>query len=86
LTFDLLLFLFAFFIIILEYGFYIDGKGNRLYPNFLVEWEGSPEAFAFQYPYIIAFEQSFIEVRHIITVSKIIEPMILMVVIFYIGY
>ncbi|CAO3596427.1 unnamed protein product [Absidia cylindrospora] len=50
-----------------EYGFYIDGKGNRLYPNFLVEWEGSPEAFAYQYPYIIAFEQSFIEVRHIIT-------------------
>ncbi|KAI8098883.1 uncharacterized protein BX664DRAFT_254586 [Halteromyces radiatus] len=50
-----------------EYGFYIDGKGNRLYPNFLVEWEGNPEAFACQYPYVIAFEPSFIEVRHIIT-------------------
>jgi hypothetical protein len=54
----------------LEYGFYIDGKGNRLYPNFLVEWEGNPEAFACQYPYIIAFEPSFIEIRHIITVRS----------------
>ncbi|KAI8337469.1 hypothetical protein BC941DRAFT_425346 [Chlamydoabsidia padenii] len=50
-----------------EYGFYIDGKGNRLYSNFLVEWEGSPEAFAYQYPYVIAFEPSFIEIRHIVT-------------------
>ncbi|KAI8340675.1 hypothetical protein BC941DRAFT_417893 [Chlamydoabsidia padenii] len=50
-----------------EYGFYIDGKGNRLYPNFLVEWEGNPEAFAYQYPYVIAFSPSFIEIRHIIT-------------------
>ncbi|ORZ25372.1 hypothetical protein BCR42DRAFT_400016 [Absidia repens] len=50
-----------------EYGFYIDGKGNRLYPKFLVEWEGNPEAFACQYPYVIAFEQSFIEIRHIVT-------------------
>ncbi|ORX58117.1 hypothetical protein DM01DRAFT_1219091 [Hesseltinella vesiculosa] len=50
-----------------EYGFYIDSKGNRLYPKFLIEWEGHPEAFAYQYPYIIAFDQSFIEIRHIVT-------------------
>ncbi|KAI8062883.1 hypothetical protein BC940DRAFT_307979 [Gongronella butleri] len=50
-----------------EYGFYIDSKGNRLYPKFLIEWEGNPESFACQYPYIIAFDPSFIEIRHIIT-------------------
>ncbi|CAO3653732.1 unnamed protein product [Cunninghamella echinulata] len=50
-----------------EYGFYIDGKGNRLYPKFKILWEGNPEAFACQYPYVIAFEPSFIEIRHIIT-------------------
>lgn len=58
------------FLFTLEYGFYIDGKGNRLYPKFLVEWEGNPEAFACQYPYVIAFEPSFIEIRHIVTVRK----------------
>ncbi|KAG0187123.1 RHO1 GDP-GTP exchange protein 2 [Apophysomyces sp. BC1034] len=50
-----------------EYGFYINGKGNRMYPNFLIEWEGHPDYFAFYYPYVIAFDQSFIEVRHIET-------------------
>lgn len=52
-----------------EYGFYIDGKGNRMCPNFLIEWEGSPESFAFSYPYAIAFDSSFIEVRNVVTVS-----------------
>ncbi|KAI8370340.1 uncharacterized protein BYT42DRAFT_581901 [Radiomyces spectabilis] len=50
-----------------EYAFYIDGKGNRTFPNFLIEWEGYPEAFAFNYPYVMAFDPSFIEIRNIIT-------------------
>ncbi|KAI9015687.1 hypothetical protein CLU79DRAFT_707318 [Phycomyces nitens] len=52
-----------------EYAFYIDKKGRRKYPNFLIEWEGTPDAFAYSYPYLIAFEPSFIEIRNIITVS-----------------
>ncbi|KAL0095349.1 hypothetical protein J3Q64DRAFT_1693853 [Phycomyces blakesleeanus] len=50
-----------------EYAFYIDKKGRRKYPNFLIEWEGTPDTFAYSYPYLIAFEPSFIEIRNIIT-------------------
>ncbi|KAI9244297.1 hypothetical protein BDA99DRAFT_448523 [Phascolomyces articulosus] len=50
-----------------EYAFYIDSKGNRTYRNFRIEFEGSPEAYAFSYPYVIAFDPNFIEVRHVIT-------------------
>ena len=55
----------------LEFAFYIDGQGNRVRPDFLIEWEGTPEGYAFHYPYIIAFDQSFIEVRNIFTVIYI---------------
>ncbi|KAI7868800.1 hypothetical protein BDF14DRAFT_1880777 [Spinellus fusiger] len=51
------------------YGFYINSKGNRTFPEFLIEWEGRPEAFAFNYPYVIAFDASFIEIRNIVTGS-----------------
>lgn len=34
-----------------------------------MRWEGNPTAFAFRYPYIVAFDSSFIEIRHIDTVS-----------------
>ncbi|CEP18798.1 hypothetical protein [Parasitella parasitica] len=50
-----------------EYAFYIDSKGNRLFTRFLIEWEGTPESFAFSYPYVMAFDSSFIEVRNVIT-------------------
>ncbi|OAD05857.1 hypothetical protein MUCCIDRAFT_138902 [Mucor lusitanicus CBS 277.49] len=52
-----------------EYAFYIDSKGNRLFTKFLIEWEGTPESFAFCYPYVMAFDASFIEIRNVITVS-----------------
>ncbi|KAG2191911.1 hypothetical protein INT46_006793 [Mucor plumbeus] len=50
-----------------EYAFYIDSKGNRLFTKFLIEWEGTPESFAFSYPYVMAFDSSFIEIRNVIT-------------------
>ncbi|KAG1141973.1 hypothetical protein G6F37_006144 [Rhizopus arrhizus] len=50
-----------------EYAFYIDSKGNRLFKKFLIEWEGSPEFFAFSYPFVIAFHSSFIEIRNVFT-------------------
>lgn len=56
-------------LLLLEYAFYIDSKGNRLFTKFLIEWEGTPESFAFCYPYVMAFDPSFIEVRNVITVS-----------------
>ncbi|RCI05119.1 RHO1 GDP-GTP exchange protein 2, partial [Rhizopus stolonifer] len=50
-----------------EYAFYIDSKGNRLFTKFLIEWEGAPESFAFCYPFVLAFDSSFIEVRNVVT-------------------
>lgn len=40
---------------------------NRL--PLLCEWEGNPENIVYQYPYVVAFEPQFIEVRHVDTVS-----------------
>lgn len=56
--------------IFIEYAFYIDSKGNRLFSNFLIEWEGTPESFAFSYPYVMAFDSCFIEIRNVITASS----------------
>lgn len=33
----------------------------------IIEWEGRPESFAVAYPYVMAFENTFIEIRHIET-------------------
>lgn len=33
--------------------------------DWLIRWEGQPRGFAFYYPYILAFDPNFIEVRHI---------------------
>lgn len=35
----------------------------------LCEWEGNPDNIVFQYPYVVAFDHQFIEVRHVDTVS-----------------
>lgn len=50
-----------------EFAFYIDGQGNRARPEFLIEWKGMPESFIFSYPYLLAFEPNFIEIRDIFT-------------------
>ncbi|KAI9317114.1 CNH domain-containing protein [Dichotomocladium elegans] len=46
-----------------ELAFYIDKKGRRLRPEWSIRWEGQPTAFAVSYPYIVAFDPTFIEVR-----------------------
>ncbi|KAI7848670.1 CNH domain-containing protein [Circinella umbellata] len=50
-----------------EIAFYIDKKGRRVREDWMICWEGNPISFAFQTPYIIAFDPTFIEVRHIDT-------------------
>lgn len=52
----------------IEIAFYIDKKGRRARNDWIINWEGHPTAFAFEYPYILAFDSSFIEIRHIDTV------------------
>lgn len=51
----------------LEMAFYIDKKGRRLRPDWMIRWEGQPTAFAVSFPYIVAFDPTFIEVRHMDT-------------------
>ncbi|KAI9510515.1 CNH domain-containing protein [Russula earlei] len=52
-----------------EFAFYINRGGRRSRKNFLVYWEGSPTSFAFQYPYVLAFEPTFVEIRNVETAS-----------------
>ncbi|KAI8980840.1 hypothetical protein BDB01DRAFT_836509 [Pilobolus umbonatus] len=48
-----------------DYAFFIDKKGKRSDLSFLIKWEGQPTAFVYHYPYIIAFQHHFIEIRSI---------------------
>ncbi|KAI8049960.1 citron-like protein [Syncephalis plumigaleata] len=50
-----------------KFAFYVDERGKRSWPDWLVTWEGEPSAFAVDYPYILAFDSKFIEIRHVIT-------------------
>lgn len=38
----------------------------------MITWEGNPVSFAYRFPYIIAFEPTFVEVRHMDTVCTYI--------------
>ncbi|KZS94658.1 RhoGEF Rgf2, partial [Sistotremastrum niveocremeum HHB9708] len=50
-----------------EFGFYVNKSGWRARKNFMVHWEGTPTGFALHYPYVLAFEPTFVEVRHVET-------------------
>ena len=45
------------------FAFLVDNHGT-LVKNSWIEWEGTPQSIAFCYPYVIAFDPRFIEVRH----------------------
>ncbi|KAI9270472.1 CNH domain-containing protein [Phascolomyces articulosus] len=45
------------------FAFLVDNHG-ALIQNSWIEWEGTPQSIAFCYPYVIAFDPRFIEVRH----------------------
>lgn len=50
-----------------DFSFYVNRNGWRARPDWQIAWEGQPAAFALSYPYILAFEPSFIEIRHVET-------------------
>ncbi|CAG8443677.1 6433_t:CDS:10 [Acaulospora morrowiae] len=58
-----------------EFAFFVNKHGRRIRPDWIIYWEGTPTSFALRYPYILAFEPSFVEIRHIETGSleQIIE-------------
>lgn len=51
------------------FAFLVDNHGG-LVKNSWIEWEGNPQSIAFCYPYVVAFDPRFIEVRHAETVSS----------------
>ncbi|KAJ8521220.1 hypothetical protein ONZ45_g2019 [Pleurotus djamor] len=58
-----------------EFAFYVNKNGRRSRKDFMVHWEGIPTGFALHEPYVLAFEPSFVEIRHIETghMSQVIQ-------------
>ncbi|GBE89631.1 Rho1 guanine nucleotide exchange factor 1 [Sparassis crispa] len=58
-----------------EFAFYVNKTGWRSRKDFMVYWEGYPTGFALHYPYVLAFEPTFVEIRHVETgsMSQIIQ-------------
>ena len=50
-----------------EFAFYVNKNGWRARASWLLRWEGTPTAFALHYPYVLAFDPQFVEVRHVET-------------------
>ncbi|KAG0188848.1 RHO1 GDP-GTP exchange protein 2 [Apophysomyces sp. BC1034] len=50
-----------------EFGFFVDQRGRLLRSRRRMDWQGEPDTFALNYPYILAFEPDFIEVRNILS-------------------
>ncbi|KAI5480628.1 Rho guanyl-nucleotide exchange factor [Pseudohyphozyma bogoriensis] len=48
-----------------EFAFYVNKNGWRARSNWIIQWEGNPTSFALHYPYVLAFEPTFVEVRHV---------------------
>ncbi|EJT70353.1 Rho1 guanine nucleotide exchange factor 1 [Gaeumannomyces tritici R3-111a-1] len=48
-----------------EFSFFVNRNGWRARPEWRIDWEGTPQSFALSYPWILAFEPNFIELRHI---------------------
>lgn len=48
-----------------EFSFFVNRNGWRARPEWRIDWEGTPQSFALSYPWILAFEPSFIELRNI---------------------
>ncbi|KAG8694516.1 RHO1 GDP-GTP exchange protein 2, partial [Ceratobasidium sp. 395] len=48
-----------------EFAFYVNEHGQRSNPDVTIYWEGAPIAFALHYPYVMAFDPAFIEIRHV---------------------
>lgn len=50
-----------------DFSFFVNKHGWRAFPEWLITWEGNPQAFAIFQPYILAFEPNFIEIRNMDT-------------------
>lgn len=54
-----------------EFAFYVTKSGWRARFDWIIQWEGNPIAFALHYPFVLAFDPNFIEIRHVDTGSLV---------------
>lgn len=54
-----------------DFSFFVNRNGWRSRSDWIIHWEGLPQGFAISYPYLIAFEPSFVEIRHIDTAELV---------------
>ncbi|KAF8859830.1 CNH-domain-containing protein [Acephala macrosclerotiorum] len=57
-----------------EFSFFVNRNGWRARPDWRIDWEGMPQSFSLSYPWILAFEPNFIEIRNIDTNAVHIVP------------
>ncbi|KAL3232591.1 RHO1 GDP-GTP exchange protein 2 [Nakaseomyces bracarensis] len=50
-----------------EFAFFVNTQGWRKKESHIIHWESEPQKFAIWYPYILAFDSNFIEIRKIDT-------------------
>lgn len=48
-----------------EFAFFVNNQGWRKKDSHIIHWEGEPQKFAIWYPYVLAFDSNFIEIRKI---------------------
>ncbi|KAI8605082.1 CNH domain-containing protein [Dissophora ornata] len=58
---------FSFLLCYEDFAFYVDKVGRRARNGWIIHWEGVPTFCALSLPYVIAFDPSFIEIRHVET-------------------
>jgi len=54
-----------------DFSFFVNRNGWRSRPEWMIHWEGLPQGFSLSYPYLIAFEPNFVEIRHIDTAELV---------------
>ncbi|PVU91458.1 hypothetical protein BB559_004125 [Furculomyces boomerangus] len=57
-----------------DFGFFVNRHGQRARKQFIIHWESNPTNFVYLYPYIMAIDNSFIEIRNIET-SELVQIM-----------
>lgn len=57
-----------------DFSFFVNRNGWRARPDWRIDWEGQPQSFSLSYPWILAFETNFIEIRNIETMAVHIVP------------
>ncbi|KAG1122601.1 hypothetical protein G6F42_011330 [Rhizopus arrhizus] len=58
-----------------QFAFLITTHGDYVKKFKRIEWEGHPHAVAYHYPYVLAFDHRFIEIRHVET-GKLVQVVV----------